>query len=363
MIISYIFFFFLFIRGLRDALVDPRMIATLCFLADVIKSTNVLQTYMQGARLNWYQIPNGISKLKSFLAGKAKEPTEPKTSHFAQLQKYLDIASKSAAGRSRTRSFVEFDVDTFNRSFIQPVIQDLLKEIDTAFDVPEQLKGFIAFDPESIPRDASLLEDYGGENIASLSQYYGSPSITRSGNESFQPIVDKIALVQQYKTFKKFVFTTRIKWETIQQASLVSVQQQQCNIQNELDLMGLLMSENKKTKKRQKIAAFEKEIASLKKNQIYTFEEMLLNWMSHSAAVRHPAITRILHLAALIPPSTAEIERSFSLMNLISTPLRKRLKQESLDHCMRICKFPRKLTDDDYEEILKRWLKADDTEK
>ena len=301
------------------------MIATLCFLADVIKSTNVLQTYMQGARLNWYQIQNGISKLKSFLADKAKEPSEPKTSHVGQLQKYLDIASKSAAGRSRTRSFVEFDVDTFNRSFIQPVIRDLLKEIDTAFDVPEHLKGFIAFDPESIPRDASLLEDYGDENISSLSQYYGSPSVTRSGNESFQPIVDKIALVQQYKTFKKFVFTKRIKWETIQQASLVSVQQQR-NIQKELDLMGLL------------------KIAALKKNQIYTFEEMLLNWMSHSAAVRHPAITRILRLAALIPPSTAEVERSLSLMNLISTPLRKRLKQESLDHCMRICKFPRKLT-------------------
>ena len=76
--------------------------------------------------------------------------------------------------------------------------------------------------------------------------------------------------------------------------------------------------------------------------------------------IDYPDITTVLVLAALIPPSTAEVERSFSLMNLILTPLRKRLLPENLGHCMRICKF-RKLTDADFDEILKRWLVGEGT--
>ena len=57
-------------------------------------------------------------------------------------------------------------------------------------------------------------------------------------------------------------------------------------------------------------------------------------------------------MASLISPSTAEVERSFSLMNLISTPPRKRLSAENLGHCMRICKFAGSLTENDYQQIL-----------
>ena len=337
------------------------MIATLCFFADVIKSTNALQTYMQGARLNWYQIPKEIEKLKKFLSDKADDPSLPSTSYFGQLQKYLDIASRSAAGRFQMRSFVNFDVESFIQSFIKPVLTDLLKEIDGAFDVPEHLKGFVVFDPDSIPRDASRLEKYGDEDIKCLSLYYGSPSVTRDGQESFAPIVDGKALIEEYKTFKTFLFKKRVKWESLQQSSLASVEQQRHEIQNEIDLLGSLMNATKKLKKNQKLGSLDREIATLKKRLAYTFEEVLKNWMGHSASVRHPAITRILNLAALIPPSTAEVERSFSLMNLISTPLRRRLNQESLGQCMRVCLFPRKLTNADYENILKSWLQADDT--
>ena len=72
----------------------------------------------------------------------------------------------------------------------------------------------------------------------------------------------------------------------------------------------------------------------------------------------HQDITKIIEMAAVIPPSTAEVERSFSLMNLISTPLRKRLSAENQGHCTRICKFPRSLTENDYQQILSRWLEG-----
>ena len=74
----------------------------------------------------------------------------------------------------------------------------------------------------------------------------------------------------------------------------------------------------------------EKEVATLHRTPKYTFEVMLLDWFQHSAAVRHPDISKILNIAALIPSSTAEVEKSFSLMKLISTRLRNRLNQENL---------------------------------
>ena len=74
---------------------------------------------------------------------------------------------------------------------------------------------------------------------------------------------------------------------------------------------------------------FEKEVGILKKNQKYTFEVMLLAWMGNSAAVRHPDMTRLIEIATLIPPPTAEVERSFSLMKLVSTRLRNRMNQET----------------------------------
>ena len=72
----------------------------------------------------------------------------------------------------------------------------------------------------------------------------------------------------------------------------------------------------------------------------------------------HQEITKIREMAALIPLSTAEMERSFSLINLISTPLRNRLSAKNLGHCMRTCKFLRILTENDYQQILSRWLEG-----
>lgn len=83
--------------------------------------------------------------------------------------------------------------------------------------------------------------------------------------------------------------------------------------------------------------------------------------MKDDAATCHTEITRLLTLAALVPPSTAEVERTFSLMKLICMRLQNRLKQSNLANCMRICKFPVVLDDSDYANILKLWLEADET--
>lgn len=45
----------------------------------------------------------------------------------------------------------------------------------------------------------------------------------------------------------------------------------------------------------------------------------------------------LVHLASIIPSSTASVERIFSLMNSLCTPKRNRISQASLDAVMRIC--------------------------
>ena len=64
-------------------------------------------------------------------------------------------------------------------------------------------------------------------------------------------------------------------------------------------------------------------------------------------------------LAALIPPPTAEVECTFSLIKLISTWARKRLTQENLGACMYVnCKY-KELPEYDFQEIMDLWLEAE----
>ena len=104
----------------------------------------------------------------------------------------------------------------------------------------------------------------------------------------------------------------------------------------------------------------EEDVENLWKKDIYTFKSMLKDWMESSLQQRHPEMTLILNLALLIPPPTAEVERSFSLMKLVCSQLQARLTPENVSHFMRISKFwP--VTEKDHKDILKPWLAADDT--
>ena len=69
-----------------------------------------------------------------------------------------------------------------------------------------------------------------------------------------------------------------------------------------------------------------------------------------------PLFRNMMHLyqiSLLIPPSTANVERGFSVMNLLCTPLHSSLNKNSLDRFMRICiNGQEKLTDGQLEELV-----------
>ena len=62
------------IRGFRDELIKPSTIATISFLVDVLTSTNMLQTFLQGERLNFLQLPAEVERLITALKAIAANP-------------------------------------------------------------------------------------------------------------------------------------------------------------------------------------------------------------------------------------------------------------------------------------------------
>lgn len=59
------------VRGLRDELIQPKVIATMCFLADVLQSTNTLQIILQGARkLIFFRVKRASAQHLAILPGR-----------------------------------------------------------------------------------------------------------------------------------------------------------------------------------------------------------------------------------------------------------------------------------------------------
>ena len=204
-----------------------------------------------------------------------------------------------------------------------------------------------------MPSDVIALKTFGEQEIKSLACFYRSSSLISCGKKSVKPIVNATSLEAEFNIFKKIVVTKRLKYESNQSSSLAETNKKITDGEREIELLQSVPTKTKIAKKKQGIASLEKERDNLIKKQNHNLEIMLKDWCTDNKLISmHQDITKIIEMAALISPSTAEVERSFSLMNLISTPLRQRLSAENLGHCMRICKFPRRLTENDYQQIL-----------
>ena len=117
-------------------------LATLRILTDMILCMNNMQLFfLQGSRLNFMEIQLRVKKLVETLQNKAE----------------VD------GGIWQLRSKTAFHKGAFESEFIQPVIGDLINEMENALHIPEELKGFLCFNLESFPRSREELEPYGKE--------------------------------------------------------------------------------------------------------------------------------------------------------------------------------------------------------
>ena len=161
-------------RGVRDNLVNPIVVATTCLMA-IIHSTNKLQTILQSATLDWYQVPKEIKKLLKYLDDKNDDPSLSRDSHFGRLEEFFHVASQSAGGRYQNGKFIEFNLDRFVETFARPFLQDLKGEIVNAFELPKPLRSFSILEPKKLPEDKEQLTEFGKKEIHDLASFYGEP--------------------------------------------------------------------------------------------------------------------------------------------------------------------------------------------
>ena len=80
-----------------------------------------------------------------------RQPSKPKSSYFGRIEQFIGIAKKSAGGSFNLHSYKSFDMNSFHKGFIKPVIRDLIEEIKNVFDVLELLMGFFVLVPDYLP--------------------------------------------------------------------------------------------------------------------------------------------------------------------------------------------------------------------
>ena len=150
-----------------------------------------------------------------------------------------------------------------------------------------------------------------------------------------------------------------MKWENQQEAASAN-SRQLLKQQNSKELLKLISSKWKLIKIEKKYSEIRRKGGHSWQSEEYTFDIFLKTWMLSPFSYHYRNMATIIVLGSLIHPLTDQVERPFSLMKIICTWLRNRFLTENLSHYMRICKF-RDLRADEYEQILRLWLKTDET--
>ena len=135
-------------------------------------------------------------------------PSSPDNLCFGKLESFLRLAMQSASEHYDSCSNKEFNKTSFEDKVIKPFISQLIEEIEVVFDIPENLKEFTVMDPTRMPEKEEDLATYAKDEIASLANFYGYPSLCKL------QMIDLEKLINQYEGFKKFVFKKKLEWET-----------------------------------------------------------------------------------------------------------------------------------------------------
>ena len=142
------------------------------------------------------------------LQAKYDSPSSPDNLCFGKLESFLRLAMQSASEHYDSCSNKEFNKTSFEDKVIKPFISQLIEEIEVVFDIPEHLKEFTVMDPTRMPEKEEDLATYAKDEIASLANFYGYPSLCKL------QMIDLEKLINQYEGFKKFVFKKKLEWET-----------------------------------------------------------------------------------------------------------------------------------------------------
>ena len=331
-------------KGVRDQLLQPDVLCMLLLLAEVLAPINNLSKYLQTSTLLYCSVSIKVERLLARLR-RIKDDlvnhdsTDSILKYFNKALPFLQIsANRNDLGRNlRGRDMAnQHDPHELIRKFLAHTgysfMDNLIAEIDEALtDNNKLLEAFNVFNTESGPEHRrsehlDILCDHYGVEITDV--YQGDATRAESVISSIEQKVERNDFFEEF------------------------------------DDMIIRLNEEVKKEARRKMSRGE-----LKQSEMCEFvnsnrpspSNVYTAMSNDGCARRFPNTMQLFKLALLIPPTTSGVERGFSVMNLLVSPMRATLNEQNVDRLMRIClDGPETFSDKQLEDLVNKFK---DTER
>ncbi|XP_064614032.1 protein FAM200B-like [Liolophura sinensis] len=326
------------VKGCRDQLIEVCLMAVL--LADVLIAVNQFSKFLQRKNLDFTSIPARFQKLKLAISELSANLDLGK--YFSQARKFVEKnKTRAEMGRRLRRedSFLDHDqsvtetVEQFKQTVARPFLHSLLQELEDAISINNPvLKHFDVFNPSLKPQVSDRLA-----HLDALIEFYGDTQLDTHGGETntSYPLINRQEAVGERSDFLQ-------EFDQAYETCCYDFRTEVAKIVREKKIKKMDTSDY--------IDSHPVESASV-------FQQMCAS--GSLTTTKH--CMKLFELALLIPPSTANVERGFSAMNLICSSLRASLNQTSLDRFMRInLNGPDSLSESYVKRIAEKWASVKD---
>ena len=327
------------VKGLRDELLNPKTALFLLLLTDVLSFINRFSLFLQKKNLIFADIASKFNVLKNSIS----ELMINDGSYFKEYSKsFLRISGERMELARRLRghnlievtecNVIEEKINNFNRTVKVPFLEEVLKELYLAFSLDDPV--FLAFDAFNVSSDFDL--ETREQFVKVLSEFYGvRKSSTFNGEtNTSEPIIDKLGLSKDEIRLFFPDFNAEVRRE-----------------QHKRNEQIRKLIENKKLQPNE-VAQY-KEDHPINPSVVY---KSLIKERS-----QYPELMTLFKFSLLITPSTANVERGFSVLGLLATKQRNSLSPSTLDKLMRIVLLgPEKFDDNTWETLVDRYRDMSD---
>ena len=249
------------------------------------------------------------------------------------LLKFSEISmpkAKSLRSRDNQHSPTDQSTNQFITEGGEPLVKDLIMEIeDVMKETSPVLSGFDLFNPEAVDKSKENRNDL----LKTLCDHY-----SMSINDSYEgqttttaPVINPVHPTGEFEDFME-AFDDAV-----------------CFL-------------NKKLKKSAKQLLGENSDAETYIETKRTTSADVYNYLAADSSLKQfMNIATLFKRSLLIPPTTSNAERGFSVMNLICTPLKTSLSESNLDYFMRISiNGPETFSESDVEKMVDIFKRTND---
>ena len=293
------------IKEIRDALLAPNTLLMLLLLADLLVHINRFSVFLQKKNLIYADISSKLERLKESIKELVDEDG-PLFNQFAREYLHISHERMELARRLRGNELTDNEVEinrvlnSFDQEIKKLFLREVLREVEVAIQVNDPV--FLAFD--IFNPNAKLSKVEIKEKVNRLIKFYGESKDSKFGGEvnkadpliNLQEITDE-CIDRFFDDFDRFVKKEEDK--------------------RNADIRSLV---NTKELEPNKIVQY-KDDHPIVASKIYK-----LMFLEHE---QYDQLLKIFKFSLLITPSTANVERGFSVLTLLATKQRNSQSLES----------------------------------